>query len=74
MSALLDRFLRYVKINTRSDEEVTDRTPTTEIQWDLARLLEQELKDLGMQNVHLNEKCFLTAALPSNSSKDIWCG
>jgi len=71
MSALLDRFLRYVKINTRSNEEVTDQTPTTEIQWDLARLLEQELKDIGMQNVHLNEKCFLTAALPSNSNKEL---
>ena len=71
MSALLDRFLRYVKINTRSDEEVTDRTPTTENQWDLARLLEHELKDLGMGDVHLNEKCFLTAALPSNSSRKL---
>ena len=72
MSALLDRFLRYVKINTRSDEEVTDRTPTTENQWNLARLLEHELKDLRMGDVHLNEKCFLTAALPSNSSsKDL---
>ncbi len=68
MSALLDRFLRYAKINTRSDEEVTDRTPTTENQWGLARLLEQELKDIGMQDVLLNEKCFLTAALPSNST------
>ena len=71
MSALLDRFLRYVKINTRSDEEVTNRTPTTENQWDLARLLEQELKDMGMGDVHLNEKCFLTAALPSNSSREL---
>ena len=71
MSALLDRFLRYVKINTRSDEEVTNRTPTTENQWDLACLLEQELKDMGMGDVHLNEKCFLTAALPSNSSREL---
>jgi len=71
MSVLLDRFLRYVKINTRSDEEVTDRTPTTENQWDLAHLLEQELKDMRMEDVHLNEKCFLTAALPSNSSKEL---
>jgi tripeptide aminopeptidase len=71
MSALLDRFLRYVKINTRSDEEVTNRTPTTENQWDLARLLEQELKDMGIGDVHLNEKCFLTAALPSNSSREL---
>jgi len=71
MSVLLDRFLRYVKINTRSDEEVTDRTPTTENQWGLAHLLKQELKDVGMEDVHLNEKCFLTAALPSNSSKNL---
>lgn len=71
MPTLLDRFLRYVKINTRSDEEVTDRTPTTENQWDLARVLEQELKDMGMRDVHLNEKCFLTALLPSNSAKDL---
>jgi tripeptide aminopeptidase len=71
MSDVLDRFLRYVKINTRSNEEITDRTPTTDNQWELARLLEQELKDMGMQDVLLNEKCFLTASLPSNSSKDL---
>lgn len=71
MSVLLDRFLRYVKINTRSNEETADHTPSTENQWDLARLLEQELKDIGIQNVLLNEKCFLTAELPANSSKDL---
>ena len=71
MSALLDRFLRYVKINTRSNEEITDHTPTTENQWGLAHLLEQELKEMGMEDVHLNEKCFLTATLPSNSSKNL---
>ena len=71
MSALLDRFLRYVKIDTHSNEETAGHTPSTENQWDLARMLEQELKDIGMQNVLLNEKCFLTAELPSNSSKDL---
>lgn len=71
MSALLDRFLRYVKVNTQSNEETADHTPSTENQWELARLLEQELRDIGMQNVHLNKKCFLTAELPSNSSKDL---
>ncbi len=71
MPTLLDRFLRYIKINTRSDEAVTDRTPTTENQWNLAYLLEQEIKDMGMQDVILNEKCFLTATLPSNSRKDL---
>ena len=49
MPALLDRFMRYVKINTRSDEKVTERIPTPQNQWDLARLLEQELKEIGKE-------------------------
>mgnify|MGYP003595449932 CR=1 FL=1 len=60
---LKDRFLRYVRINTRSNDEITDRTPSTEVQWDLARALEKELKELGMQDVKLNEKCIVTAIL-----------
>ncbi len=71
MQDILDRFIRYVKINTRSDENVTDRTPSTENQWDLARLLEKELKELGMQDVFLNEKCFLTATLPANVQDEV---
>ena len=71
MSKLLDRFIRYAKINTRSELDISDRTPTTDNQWDLARLLEQELKEIGMQEVVLNEKCFLFATLPATSSKKI---
>jgi tripeptide aminopeptidase len=71
MTDLLDRFLRYVKINTRSDEFILDRTPTTDVQWDLARLLEKELKELGLQDVELNEQCFLTATLPANTDKKL---
>ena len=71
MTEVLDRFLRYVKINTRSDEFILDRTPTTDVQWDLARLLEKELKDLGLQDVVLNEQCFLTATLPATTDKKL---
>ena len=71
MAEILERFLRYVKINTRSDEDVADRTPSTEVQWDLARLLEGELRELGLQNIELNEQCFLTATLPANTDKDL---
>ncbi len=71
MAEILERFLRYVKINTRSDEEVTDRTPSTEVQWDLARLLESELHALGLENIELNEQCFLTATLPANTDKNL---
>ena len=71
MQPILDRFIRYAKINTRSNEEITDRTPTTDNQWDLARLLENELNDMGMQDVVLNAQCFLTATLPSNIDKNV---
>ncbi|BBB47125.1 tripeptide aminopeptidase [Pelolinea submarina] len=71
MTEVLDRFLRYIKINTQSDEFILDRTPTTDVQWDLARLLEKELKDLGLQDVELNEQCFLTATLPATTDKKL---
>ncbi len=69
--SLKERFLRYVSINTRSNDEITNRTPSTEAQWDLARVLEKELKEIGMQDVLLNEKCFVTATLPANVDKKI---
>jgi tripeptide aminopeptidase len=71
MHDILDRFLNYAKLNTRSDETITDRIPSTDNQWDLARLLEIELQKLGLQNVQLNEKCILTATLPANSEKKL---
>jgi tripeptide aminopeptidase len=71
MTEVLDRFLRYIQINTQSDEFILDRTPTTDVQWDLARLLEKELKELGLQDVELNEQCFLTATLPATTDKKL---
>lgn len=65
--ALLDRFLRYVRIFTTSDEEAAlDRTPSTDCQWDLIRLLEKELKDLGIDEVRVDEHGFLLARIPGN--------
>ena len=46
-SSLVERFLRYVKIDTRSDEE-SGTHPSTENQHELARLLVSELKELGL--------------------------
>jgi len=69
--SLQERFLRYIAVNTRSNDEISDKTPSTENQWDLARILEKELKELGMQDVHLNEKCFVTATLPANTDKKV---
>ena len=67
---LLERFLRYVKINTRSDENAT-RTPTTQSQVDFAlNILKPELEELGLSNVHyLESNGYLVATLPANDDR-----
>ena len=62
---LLERFINYVKIDTMSSEDQTT-TPSTLKQFDLARLLEKELQELGLVDIKLSEHCILTATLPSN--------
>lgn len=63
---VLDRFLRYVKIDTQSADGVEDRYPSTEKQLDLLRLLADELRGLGLDDVELDEHGYLTATLPAN--------
>jgi len=66
---VVEKFLRYVKVNTRSDETATEGCPTTEGQWELARLLAEELKSLGLKDAQVNERCFVLATLPGNIEK-----
>lgn len=61
---LLDRFLRYVQIDTESDPTSTTY-PSTAKQYDLLRLLEAELRAIGCQDVNLDEHGYLTATVPS---------
>lgn len=68
--ALLERFLRYVKIDTQSDPESTTY-PSTEKQFDLLRLLKAECEELGLSNVELDKYGYVTATLPSNVNKDV---
>ncbi|WP_416458282.1 peptidase T [Streptococcus thermophilus] len=67
---LLERFLRYVKINTRSDENAI-RTPTTQSQVDFAlNILKPELEELGLSNIHyLENNGYLVATLPANDDR-----
>ena len=65
---LLARFLRYVQIDTRSTDQ-SPSTPSTPCQWDLLRLLETELQQLGLQDVLLTEHGYLLAALPATTAK-----
>ncbi len=59
------RFLRYVQIYTTSDEN-NQETPSTERQFDLARLLEKELRELGLQDVVCDENAYVYGTLPAS--------
>jgi len=61
----LDRFLRYVKIDTQSAEDQTT-VPSTRKQLNLATLLAKELKDIGAQNVRVSEFGIVYATVPGN--------
>ena len=67
---LLERFLRYAKINTRSDENAT-RTPTTQSQVDFAlNILKPEFEELGLSNIqYLESNGYLVATLPANDDR-----
>ena len=67
---IVDRFINYAKIDTQSDENNTE-TPSTKKQFDLARLVEQEMKDIGLEDVSLDDKCYLMGTLPSNIDKEV---
>ena len=65
---LLERFLRYIKVDTQSDEN-NAATPSTEKQFNLAKMLKKELEELGLTDVSLDDKCYLMATLPANTTK-----
>ncbi|OQY71619.1 MAG: peptidase T, partial [Ignavibacteriales bacterium UTCHB3] len=67
---VVDRFLKYVKIDTQSDDEAPE-FPTTQKQLDLSRILVEELLELGLKDAHLDEHGYVYATLPSNSSKEV---
>ena len=65
----LARFIRYAEIDTQSADDV-DVVPSTPGQWVLARLLVDELRELGAEDVWLSETCVVYAAIPSNLDGD----
>ncbi len=67
---LTDRFLTYVRIDTQRDP-TSESTPSTEKQWVLAKKLFEELKEIGMEEVTMDENGYIMATLPSNTKKDV---
>ncbi|MEX2685107.1 MAG: peptidase T [Candidatus Sigynarchaeota archaeon] len=62
---VLRRFLRYARVHTTSASD-KETAPSTKCQFDLARMLEQELKEMGLTDVILDEHCILIATIPSS--------
>ncbi|WP_213423986.1 peptidase T [Bhargavaea massiliensis] len=67
---LIERLVRYAKIDTQSNEESTS-TPSTEGQWDLLRLLEKEMAEIGLTEITLDENGYLFGTLPANTDKEL---
>jgi len=67
---LTERFLKYVSFDTKSDEN-TGVTPSTPQQMVFAKVLAEELRQIGLQNVELDENGYLYAVLPSNTDKKV---
>ena len=61
----LTRFLKYIQIDTESDESNEGQTPSSPQQWNLAKVLVEELKELGAEDAHVNDFCTVYAHFPA---------
>jgi tripeptide aminopeptidase len=68
--SVLERFLRYVGIDTQSDP-ASRTTPSTEKQKDLGRVLAQELRDLGIGDAHLDDYGYVYGTVPATTDKKV---
>jgi len=67
---ITNRFIKYIKIDTESDPN-NPAFPSSEKQWDLAKVLVKELEQIGMQDIDLDENCYIMATLPSNIDYEV---
>ncbi|CAN5244968.1 peptidase T [soil metagenome] len=67
---VLERFLRYVQVDTQSDDD-SDTYPSTMKQRDLGELLAKELREAGLQDVELTEHSYVFATLPGSSGPTV---
>ena len=66
---VLERFIEYAKIDTQSSE-TTGTHPSTEKQFDLARLLVKQMEEMGVRDIRLSDKCYVYGRIPSNLSEE----
>ncbi len=66
MENVCQRFLRYAKIDTMSDPK-SEALPSTQIQFDLAHILVEDLKKIGIEDAHVDENCYVMGSLKGNA-------
>ena len=67
MDTVVDRLIRYAKVYSESDYHAGRAvTPSTQRQFDMGRLLVEELHGLGIENAVLDEKCYVYASVPAS--------
>ena len=74
---VLERFLRYVQINTQSEDANCDQVPSSAVQFDLANVLVEELRELGAEDAHVTEHAYVCAHIPASAGaedKPAGCG
>ncbi|MFD1029934.1 peptidase T [Metaplanococcus flavidus] len=70
IETLIERLIRYAKIDTQSNFENLE-TPSTPGQWDLLRELEKEMKEIGLEDVDMDAHGYLFGTLPATSDKEL---
>ncbi len=65
MNDVVSRFIRYAKIFTQSDPNAVSQTPSTQRQFDLARVLVQEMKEFGIDNAFVDGHCYVYGKVPA---------
>ena len=69
-SDVLERFLRYVQVNTQSSDANCDQVPSSACQFDLANLFANELRELGALDVAVSEHAYVTAHIPASAGAE----
>lgn len=70
MQDLINRFIKYAKVHTTSDED-SDTIPSTNIQRNLGKILVEDLKEIGLSDAHMDDKGYVYATLKSNTHKNL---
>ena len=66
MDNVTSRLLKYVKVNTVSDPK-SETLPSTQIQFDLAKILVEDLTEIGVKDASLDENCYVMGSIPGNA-------